>query len=123
MLTLYPRCHRHRAGVTLGLPHPMTQRLGGAPDLVSHRPHRGPLRVVLVLIGAGARRAAGHLHVRYARGPGMPEPRYERPDERPIGILIPGDRPNVPPPPNPLRTPERTHDRDRDRDRDFGPSR
>ena len=37
--------------------------------------------------------------------------------------VIPGDSPNVPPPPKPLRAPEPTRGRDYDRTDDFGPSR
>ena len=36
--------------VTLGLAHPMAQRLGRAADLLGHRPNRRPLRLVLVLV-------------------------------------------------------------------------
>ena len=47
---LFGRQARPASRVTLGLAHPMTQRLGGAADLVSHRPDRRPLRVVLMRV-------------------------------------------------------------------------
>ena len=79
-------------------------------------------------------RELAHLRERFDRTirhtRDFPEPRYgpgwehgfdER--EQRLVRVIPGDSPNVPPPPKPLRAPEPTHGRDYDCADDFWPSR